>query len=287
MGKTEIIAETGAGQHGVASAVVCSLLGFSLKVFMGSLDIERQKQNVYRMRLCGAEVVPVESGSKTLKDAVNEALRYFLSRVDTCYYILGSVVGPHPYPRMVTHFQKIIGEESKEQIIRAEGKLPSHIIACVGGGSNAIGIFDAFLNEDVKLIGVEAGGDMKKHGKTLTAGSIGIFQGSKSYVLQDADGQIQEAHSISAGLDYPGVGPVHSYLKETGRVEYVSATDKEALAAFHFLCRKEGILPALESAHAIAYLLKEKKRFSSGDIVIVNLSGRGDKDLEQVMKHAV
>ena len=283
MGKKEIIAETGAGQHGVATAVVCALFGLSLKVFMGAKDIERQKPNVYRMQLCGAEVVPVTAGSQTLKDAVNAALRYFLGRVDTCYYVLGSVVGPHPYPMMVQHFQKVIGNEARRQILAREGRLPTHVIACVGGGSNAIGIFDAFLRDKVRLIGVEAGGNGKKHGKTLSQGEVGIFQGSKSYVLQNKDGQIEEAHSISAGLDYPGVGPVHSFLKESKRAMYTSATDKEALHAFHYLSRKEGIFPALESLHAIAFVLRNRKMFSSNDILLISLSGRGDKDINQVL----
>ncbi|MFA5125431.1 MAG: tryptophan synthase subunit beta [archaeon] len=285
MGKKEIIAETGAGQHGVATAIVGALLKIPTKVFMGEVDVERQKLNVYRMKLFGAEVIPVTSGSRTLKDAVNEALRYYLANVETCYYLIGSVVGPHPYPKIVQHFQKIIGKETKEQILEKEKKSPTAIIACVGGGSNSIGIFDAFLKDkEVQLIGVEAGGNGIKHGKTLGEGTIGIFQGSKSYVLQTKDGQIEEAHSISAGLDYPGVGPMHSYLKESKRATYVSATDNEAVQALKYLSKMEGILPALESAHAIAYVLKNKNKFKKEDIVVICLSGRGDKDVNQLLE---
>ena len=236
-----------------------------------------------RMRLCGAKVIPVESGSRSLKDAVNEALRYFIANVRTSYYLLGSVVGPHPYPMIVQRFQSIIGKEARKQILEAESRLPDAIIACVGGGSNSIGIFGEFLEDNVKLIGVEAGGIDDKHGKTLTEGTIGIFQGSKSYVLQDSEGQIHEAHSISAGLDYPGVGPVHSFLKDSKRVVYSSISDNEALSALHYLSQTEGILPALESAHAIAYLLKHKEDFKKDALVIINLSGRGDKDVNQIM----
>jgi tryptophan synthase beta chain len=284
MGKKEIIAETGAGQHGVATAVIGALLGIPVKVFMGSKDIERQKLNVYRMKLFGAEVIPVEIGSKTLKEAVNEALRYFLANVETTYYLIGSIVGPYPYPQIVQEFQSVIGKEAKKQILETEGKLPNYIVACVGGGSNAIGIFDEFLDDDVNLIGVEPGGVGEKHGKSLGKGTIGVFQGSKSYVLQDKDGQIQEAYSISAGLDYPGVGPVHSFLKDSKRAIYESITDKEALEGLDYLCKKEGILPALESAHAVAYVLKNKDKFEKGSIVVINLSGRGDKDVNQIME---
>lgn len=285
MGKTNIIAETGAGQHGVATAMVGALLGMKVKVFMGAVDVERQKLNVYRMKLFGAEVIPVTSGSKTLKDAVNEALRYFLANVTTTYYLIGSVVGPHPYPTIVQHYQKIIGKEARAQILKKEKKLPTVVMACVGGGSNAIGIFDAFIpDKKVRLIGIEAGGIKEKHGKTLEEGSVGIFHGSKSYVLQNKDGQIQEAHSISAGLDYPGVGPAHAYLKATGRAEYYSATDDEAVMAVKYLSLKEGIIPALESAHAIGYLIHNKDKFNKNDIVIVNLSGRGDKDVNQLIE---
>ncbi len=285
MKKKEIIAETGAGQHGVATAIAGALLKIPVKVFMGEVDVERQKLNVYRMKLFGAEVIPVTSGSRTLKDAVNEALRYYLTNIETCYYLIGSVVGPHPYPKIVQYFQKIIGEETKEQILQKEKKLPTAIVACVGGGSNSIGIFDAFLKDkEVQLIGVEAGGNEIKHGKTLGEGTVGIFQGSKSYVLQTKDGQIEEAHSISAGLDYPGVGPIHSFLKDSGRAKYESATDSEAVDALKYLCKMEGILPALESAHAIAYILKNKNKFKKEDIVIICLSGRGDKDVTQLME---
>lgn len=281
MGKKEIIAETGAGQHGVATAVVGALLKIPVKIFMGAKDYERQKLNVYRMKLFGAEVISVENGSQTLKDAVNEALRYYLSNVTTAYYLLGSAVGPHPYPTIVQRFQKVIGSEVKEQL-QDIGKSPDYIVACVGGGSNAIGIFDAFLEDTVKLIGVEAGGNASGHGKTLTEGTIGVFQGSKSYILQNEDGQILEAHSISAGLDYPGVGPIHSFLKETKRVTYTSITDDEALDGLKYLCEKEGILPALESAHAIAYV--QKNAFPKNSVIVINLSGRGDKDVTQIME---
>ncbi|MEA3515436.1 MAG: tryptophan synthase subunit beta [Nanoarchaeota archaeon] len=284
MNKKEIIAETGAGQHGVATAVAGALLNIPVKVFMGTKDIERQKLNVFRMKLFGAEVIPVESGSRSLKDAVNEALRYFIANVRTSYYLLGSVVGPHPYPMIVQRFQSIIGKETKKQILESESRLPDAIIACVGGGSNSIGIFGEFLEDNVKLIGVEAGGVDDKHCKTLTAGTVGVFQGSKSYVLQDSDGQIHEAHSISAGLDYPGVGPIHSFLKDSKRVVYGSISDNEALSSLHYLSQAEGILPALESAHAIAYLLKHKGDFKKDNLVIINLSGRGDKDVNQIME---
>ncbi len=284
MGKKEIIAETGAGQHGVATSVIGALFNIPVKVFMGSKDIERQKLNVYRMKLFGAEVIPVETGSKTLKEAVNEALRYFLANVKTSYYLLGSAVGPHPYPKIVQEFQSIISKEIKNQILEKEGKLPTAIIACVGGGSNAIGAFNEFLdNKEVRLIGVEAGGNGLKHGRSLGKGTPGIFQGSKSYVLQDKDGQIQEAHSISAGLDYPGVGPAHSFLKDSKRAFYESVDDKEALEALKYLSKKEGILPALESAHAVAYILKHKSDFNKNDIIVINLSGRGDKDVNQII----
>ena len=277
--------QRGAGQHGVATAIVGALLKIPVKVFMGEVDVERQALNVYRMKLFGAEVIPVTSGSRTLKDAVNEALRYYIANVRTTYYLLGSVVGPHPYPQMVQHFQSVIGKETKKQILEAEGKLPNYIVACVGGGSNAIGIFDAFLEDDVKLIGVEAGGKGEKHGKTLSEGTVGVFQGSKSYVLQTEDGQIMEAHSISAGLDYPGVGPIHSFLKDSDRAKYASITDDEALKGLEYLCKKEGILPALESAHAVAHVIKNKKLFEKNSSVIINISGRGDKDIDQIRRH--
>jgi tryptophan synthase beta chain len=284
LGAKEIIAETGAGQHGVATAIAGTIVGLPVKVFMGSVDIKRQEMNVYRMKLFGAEVIPAESGSKTLKDAVNEALRYYLANSEKSYYLIGSVVGPAPYPKIVRHFQKIISKEMKRQILAKEKRLPTHIIACVGGGSNAIGAFNSFIDTKTKLVGVEPAGDNKKHGLTLTKGSKGVFQGAKSYVLQDENGQIHEAHSISAGLDYPGVGPIHSYLKESKKAKYVGITDNEAVNALSYLCKKEGILPALESAHAVAYVLKNKKEFKKNDLVIINLSGRGDKDVEQLIE---
>ena len=290
MGKRNIIAETGAGQHGVSTAAVSALFGFKCKIFMGATDIKRQAQNVFRMQLLGAEVIEVNSGSKTLKDAVNEAIRYWVSNIDNAYYVLGSVVGPHPYPSLVRDFQKIIGIEAKKQIVNSEGRLPDYIIACVGGGSNAIGIFYPFLKNtnSINLIGVEAGGegtaDGLKHGASLTKGQKGVLQGSLSYLLQDSYGQISEAHSISAGLDYPGVGPEHAYLKETGKVKYENVLDKEALEAFSMLSRIEGIIPALESAHAVAYAIKISPNLSKNKIIIINLSGRGDKDIDTVRK---
>jgi len=285
MGKKHIIAETGAGQHGVATAAAAALFDLECKVFMGAKDIERQAPNVFRMKLMGSEVIEVTSGSQTLKDAVNEALRYWVSHVDDTYYLLGSVVGPHPYPVMVRDFQKIIGEETREQIIEKEGRLPDHIIACVGGGSNSIGIFHPFIEDarKVKLIGVEAGGKgvaSGEHGATLGHGEKGVFHGAHSYVLQDGYGQIEEAYSISAGLDYPGVGPEHSYLKEQGIAEYVSIEDGEALDAFRLLSETEGIIPAYESAHALAYTAKLAPKLGRDKIIVVNLSGRGDKDID-------
>ncbi len=289
MGKTKVIAETGAGQHGVATATVAALLGLECKVFMGEQDTKRQQLNVFRMNLLGAEVVPVTSGSRTLKDAGNEALRYWVSQVNDTFYILGSVVGPHPYPMMVRDFQRIIGDESRRQIQELEGRLPDAVIACVGGGSNAMGIFYPFVNDgSVRLIGVEAAGrgvDTNEHAATMTKGSHGVFQGSMSYLLQDQYGQVQEAHSISAGLDYPGVGPEHSYLKDTKRAEYVPITDQEALDALQLLSRTEGIIPALESAHAIAQTLKVAPNMGKDEIIVVSLSGRGDKDVESIMKY--
>lgn len=283
IGKTRIIAETGAGQHGVATAVVGALLGIKTAVFMGVEDIERQKLNVFRMKLCGAEVVPVSSGAGTLKDAVNEALRDWISSVKDTHYIIGSVVGPHPYPTIVRDFQKVIGEETKKQVMEAEGRLPNAVVACVGGGSNSIGIFFDFIGDKgVGLYGVEAAGlglNTEKHGASLCKGTPGILHGSLSYVLQDKDGQINEAYSISAGLDYPGVGPEHSYLKETGRVKYSAVTDKEALRAFRELSVTEGIIPALESSHAVAHALKVARTLGKDDIIVINLSGRGDKDM--------
>jgi len=287
MGKTKVIAETGAGQHGVASATVAALLGLECKVFMGEEDMKRQELNVFRMRLLGAEVVPVTSGTRTLKDACNETLRYWVSHVEDTYYILGSATGPHPYPMMVRDFQRVIGVEAREQILAAEGRLPDVIVAAVGGGSNAIGIFHPFLEDrEVKLIGVEAGGrgiDTAEHAATLTKGRQGVFQGSLSYVLQDEHGQVLPAHSISAGLDYPGIGPEHSWLKDSGRAEYVPITDAEALEALQVLSASEGIIPALESAHAVAQAIKLAPTLPKDAIVIVNLSGRGDKDVEPIM----
>lgn len=289
LGKKRIIAETGAGQHGVATATVCAKFGLQCVVYMGETDIERQKPNVFRMQLLGAEVRPVSSGSKTLKDATNEAIRDWVTNVQDTYYIIGSVVGPHPYPMIVRDFQSIIGEETKEQILNTEGKLPNDIIACVGGGSNAAGIFYPFINdEEVNLIGVEAEGlgiETGKHCATLTVGEPGIFHGMKTYLLQNQDGQVKEVHSISAGLDYPGVGPEHSLFKDMKRVQYFSITDDEALKGVDLLTRLEGILPALESAHAVAYLEKLMPQKSKDEIVIVNISGRGDKDLETIIKH--
>jgi tryptophan synthase beta chain len=283
MGKTRIIAETGAGQHGVAAATVAARFGFECEVFMGTEDIKRQSPNVFRMKLLGAKVRPVDSGTSTLKDAMNEAMRDWVTNVRNTFYIIGSVAGPHPYPVIVRDFQRVIGDETKRQILEKEGKLPDLILACVGGGSNAMGIFYPFLEDaSVKLIGIEAAGtgiDKGPHAAPLSAGSIGILHGSKSYLLQDDQGQILPAHSISAGLDYPGVGPEHSYLKDTGRALYESVTDDEALSAYHEFSRYEGIIPALESAHAIAYLIREAHTLPEKSIVIINLSGRGDKDI--------
>lgn len=287
MEKKRIIAETGAGQHGVAVATVAALFGFSCAVYMGEVDIKRQALNVFRMKLLGAEVIPVSSGSKTLKDAVNEAIRDWVTNVRTTYYIIGSVVGPHPYPMMVRDFQLIIGKETREQIIAIEGCLPDYLVACVGGGSNAMGLFYEFKDDqEVKMFGVEAAGQgltTQEHAATLGVGDIGVLHGAKSYLLQDENGQIKEAYSISAGLDYPGVGPEHAYLKKTGRAAYVSATDNEALKAFQLLSRTEGIIPALESAHALAYLPKLIPKTKKEEVVVVCLSGRGDKDTEVVI----
>jgi tryptophan synthase beta chain len=285
--KKRIIAETGAGQHGVATAAVCAMLGLDCTVYMGEEDIQRQSPNVFRMKLLGARVIPVKSGSRTLKDAVNEAIRDWVANCANTHYLLGSVVGPHPYPSMVKDFQSIIGKECRKQILEQTGRLPDYIIACVGGGSNAIGIFSQFIDDrEVKLIGVEAAGkglESGKHAAPLVAGKLGILHGAKSYILQDRYGQIQEAYSISAGLDYPGVGPEHSYLKEIGRATYVSITDEEALEGFQLLSKTEGIIPALESSHAIAYLAKISGKLSKEQTIIINLSGRGDKDLQIVM----
>jgi tryptophan synthase beta chain len=286
MGKTSIIAETGAGQHGVASATVAAKLGLSCKVFMGEEDIKRQALNVFRMKLLGAEVIPAVTGTRTLKDATNEAIRYWVSHVDETFYVIGSVVGPHPYPYMVREFQKIIGEETRSQILEQVGRLPDEVIACVGGGSNAIGMFYPFLqDEHVALRGVEAAGhglDSDKHAATLTLGRPGVIHGAMTYLLQDQYGQVQEAHSISAGLDYPGVGPEHAYLKETGRVQYTSVTDREALEAVQLLCRTEGIIPALESAHAVAEAIKRAPQMGADQVLVICLSGRGDKDVATI-----
>ncbi|MDI6642630.1 MAG: tryptophan synthase subunit beta [Candidatus Hodarchaeaceae archaeon] len=282
MGKTRVIAETGAGQHGVATATAAAMLGLKCDVYMGTVDMERQRLNVFRMRLLGARVIPVKSGSCTLKDAINEALRDWTTNVRTTHYLLGSVVGPHPYPMIVRDFQRVVGRETRKQILKVEKRLPDVIVACVGGGSNAIGIFYDFLDDPVELFGIEAGGKGLKTGKhaaPLCAGSVGVLHGSRSYVMQDKFGQILPTHSISAGLDYPGVGPEHALLKVHGRVHYDSVTDKEAIVAFKLLSETEGILPALEPAHAIAYLKKMPRKFR-GRLVVVNLSGRGDKDVE-------
>jgi len=288
MGKKKVIAETGAGQHGVATATAAAALGMECKIFMGTDDIERQKMNVFRMHLLGAEVVPVRSGQRTLKDAINDAFRYWLANVIDTNYIFGSVLGPHPYPMMVRDFQRVIGKEAKEQVLRKEQRLPTAIVACVGGGSNAMGIFYEFLgDEEVGLIGVEAGGygiKAGKHAARFATPSKGVLHGTFTHVLQDKYGQILPTHSVSAGLDYPAVGPEHSMLREFKRASYYYATDEEALKAFHVLSEKEGIIPALESAHALAWVLKNKDRFSREDIVLVNLSGRGDKDVEAVAK---
>lgn len=286
LGKTRIIAETGAGQHGVATATVCAKFGLNCVIYMGEIDMQRQEPNVFRMKLLGAEVVSVKSGSQTLKDATNEAIRDWVTNVIDTHYIIGSVVGPHPYPMMVRDFQSVIGLETKEQIIDKENKDPDYIIACVGGGSNAIGIFYPFINSKVKLIGVEAAGyglDSNKHCATLTLGREGIFHGMKTCLLQTDDGQISEVHSISAGLDYPGVGPEHSYLKDNFLVEYDSITDDEALSAVKLLAQTEGIIPALETAHAVAYLEKLLPNTSKDEIIVLNVSGRGDKDLSIIM----
>ena len=287
MEKKRIIAETGAGQHGVATATVCALFNFPCTIYMGEIDYERQKPNVFRMRLLGADVEKVKSGSKTLKDAMNEALRDWVTNVNDTFYIIGSVAGPHPYPEMVRDFQSVIGHEAKEQIKKKEGKLPNLLIACVGGGSNAMGLFYPFLNDiNVKMIGVEAAGEglNKKHAASIAKGHLGVLHGSKTYILQDKDGQITEPHSISAGLDYPGVGPEHAWLKDAKRVKYVSVTDKEALEAFKFSSRIEGIIPALEPSHALAYLIKKASKMPKDNIVIMNMCGRGDKDIFTVAK---
>ncbi|MFD1361152.1 tryptophan synthase subunit beta [Lentibacillus salinarum] len=286
MGKKKVVAETGAGQHGVATATVCALLGLECVVFMGEADIRRQKLNVFRMELLGAKVESVSQGSGTLKDAVNEALRYWVSHVEDTHYIIGSVVGPHPFPQMVRDFQSVIGEEAKQQHQEAAGQLPDAVIACVGGGSNAMGMFYPFIqDENVGIYGVEAGGsgiETHQHAATLTAGSVGVLHGTMTHLLQDTHGQIKEAHSISAGLDYPGVGPEHSHLHEKGRVTYTSVTDQEAIDAFKFLSQTEGIIPALESAHAVAFAMKQASEMDETESLVICLSGRGDKDVESV-----
>jgi tryptophan synthase beta chain len=285
MGKKRLIAETGAGQHGVATATVAARFGFECVVYMGAEDIQRQAINVYRMKLLGATVVPVTAGSKTLKDALNEAMRDWVSNVDDTYYVIGTVAGPHPYPAMVRDFQACIGEEARRQMLSAEGRLPDALVACVGGGSNAIGLFHAFLDDDCAIYGVEAGGDglhTGRHAASLNGGRSGVLHGNRTYVLEDADGQITETHSVSAGLDYPGVGPEHAWLKDIGRVKYEVITDMEALAAFHVLTRSEGIMPALESSHAIACAMKLAPKMDKRETLLVNLSGRGDKDIHTV-----
>jgi len=286
MGKKRVIAETGAGQHGVATATICARYGMECVVYMGSEDVKRQSPNVYRMNLLGARVVPVESGSKTLKDALNEAMRDWVTNVESTFYIIGTVAGPHPYPMMVRDFQRVIGDECLVQMPEMIGRQPDAVIACVGGGSNAIGIFYPYIDHAaVRLIGVEAAGlglDTDKHSATLTKGSPGVLHGNRTYLLQDDNGQIIETHSVSAGLDYPGVGPEHAYLKDIGRAEYVSVTDDEALSAFHRLCRTEGIIPALESSHALAYAIKLAPTLPADQHLLVNLSGRGDKDIGTV-----
>ncbi|MCJ7730523.1 MAG: tryptophan synthase subunit beta [Sedimentisphaerales bacterium] len=288
MGKTKLIAETGAGQHGLATAMVGALFGMETKIFMGVTDIERQSVNVHKMMLCGAEVVAVEGGTGTLKDAINDALRYWTAHVADTFYLFGSACGPHPYPTIVKHFQSCIGKEAREQCLQQIGRLPDMVVACVGGGSNAIGIFSGFINDkDVRLIGVEAGGrslSSGRHAATLVAGRVGILHGAKTYLLQDEDGQVCDTESVSAGLDYPAVGPEHCLLKDTGRARYVAAQDDAVLDAFELLTKTEGILPALESAHALAYLASQKGKLGPGQIAVVNLSGRGDKDIGIVEK---
>ena len=283
MGKTRIIAETGAGQHGVAAATVCALFGLPCTVYMGETDIARQQPNVFRMKLLGAEVVPVSSGSRTLKDAMNEALRDWVTNVETTFYMIGTVAGPHPYPAMVRDFQSVIGRETREQIMAAEGRLPDTLVACVGGGSNAIGLFHPFLDdESVSMVGVEAAGhgiESGKHAASLSAGRPGVLHGNRTYLLQDEHGQIIEAHSISAGLDYPGIGPEHAWLRDSGRVTYVAITDEQALDAFHLCARLEGIIPALEPAHAVAHVVELAPGLPTDHILVMNMCGRGDKDI--------
>ncbi|MGP5309214.1 tryptophan synthase subunit beta [Vreelandella venusta] len=289
MGKKRIIAETGAGMHGVATATVAARFGLPCVIYMGSTDIERQQPNVFRMKLLGAEVIPVTSGTGTLKDAMNEALRDWVTNVDDTFYIIGTVAGPHPYPEMVRDFQAVIGHETRSQMLEKQGRLPDSLVACIGGGSNAMGLFHPFLNDpDVQMIGVEAGGKGVKsglHAASLNGGTPGVLHGNRTYLLQNEDGQIIDAHSISAGLDYPGIGPEHAWLHEQGRVEYVSATDDEALDAFQICCRQEGIIPALETAHALAEVAKRAPRLPREHLMVVNLSGRGDKDMMSVAHH--
>jgi tryptophan synthase beta chain len=285
MKKNRIIAETGAGQHGVAVATVCARFGFDCVIYMGKKDIERQKTNVFKIKLLGGEIIPVESGSGTLKDAMNEALRDWVANVENTYYLIGTVAGPHPYPSMVRDFQSIIGEETKEQILEKENSLPDALVACIGGGSNALGLFYPFLDDDVDMYGVEAAGlglEGKDHAASLSKGLPGVLHGNRTYLLQDNEGQIEEGHSISAGLDYPGIGPEHSWLKEQERVNYVSATDEEALNAFNICSKYEGIIPALEPSHALAYVLKLAKDMNRNKIIVTNLCGRGDKDIDTV-----
>ena len=288
MGKKRIIAETGAGMHGVATATVCALFNIPCQIYMGSTDIERQAQNVSRMKMLGANIVPVESGTGTLKDAMNDALRHWVANVETTYYVIGTVAGPHPYPVMVRDFQSIIGEETREQIIEHEGKLPDSLIACIGGGSNAMGLFYPFLDDDVRIIAVEASGagiETGKHAASLNAGSPGVLHGNRTFLLQNNDGQIMDAHSISAGLDYPGIGPEHAWLHDIGRAEYVSITDREAIDAFQTCTRLEGIIPALETAHAIAHIIKIAGDLPNDHIMVLNMSGRGDKDMDSVSNY--
>jgi len=283
MGKQRIVAETGAGQHGLATATVCALFNLKCVIYMGEVDIKRQAPNVFKMKLLGAQIHPVKSGRATLKDAMNEALRDWVSNVKDTFYVIGTAAGPHPYPMMVRDFQSIIGDEAKKQILKYEKKLPNYLVACIGGGSNALGLFYSFLNDySVKIIGVEAGGEgvnSTRHAASLAKGKPGFLHGNYTYLLQDPNGQINDAHSISAGLDYPGIGPEHSWLKDVGRVKYVSATDKEALSAFKLCSKLEGIIPALEPSHALAYLIKNSKKFTKKDIIIMNMCGRGDKDI--------
>ncbi len=288
MGKKRIVAETGAGQHGVATATVCALFNLKCIVYMGETDIKRQAPNVFKMKLLGAEIIPVNSGTATLKDAMNEALRDWVSNVNDTFYVIGTVAGPHPYPMMVRDFQSVIGKEAKQQILKFEKRLPDYLVACIGGGSNALGLFYPFLNDNVQIIGVEAGGKGMKsgyHAASLSKGKPGFLHGNHTYLLQNEDGQIDDAHSISAGLDYPGIGPEHAWLKEIGRVSYVSATDNEALEAFKLCTKLEGIIPALEPAHALSFLLKNKNKFSKESLIIMNMCGRGDKDIYSISEH--